>query len=572
MITGRLIGTLFAGIVLAGSLAAQTVTSPINVSITNDGYNKVSTTVTGTRRSLDVSPVTGVTISSMPSVTLNTTDYIVASNSTYTALGSSATFTGAWVSTLGYSNASVMILADQVSAANGLKFQFSADAVNVGYVSNWTYDASHVASGLTHFQTVPSRGAYVRIVYTNGVAAQGSFSLTTVLKTSTMSAAIMDVDNVILDHHQALLSKSIIAGHTTAAGGAYVDVKVNPSGALTADVTQATSPWVTSGTTTANQGTSPWIIGGAAGDSTDGVAASAGGILRSISGLRGFNGTNWDRLRSSGTSTDSVAVKTLGVLDTNANSMVYVSSTDSWYRIAGNRGGSDSIGAGSFASPYNFLLGFNGTSWDRLRSVNTGQLVTTLKNSSGVEPSIEARKQTPTGNALNVQIGPGDPVSNTPVTIDHEHHQVHEGNSFRAEDLQTGLGAATVKYLITVPTFTNTIQGPHLVIFSDVYNGATLVQLYEGATATGGSAMTVYNRNRNSATTAGTTFKTGVTSTNGTLIKSFYAGAGKATSGQSRSVSEMVLKSNTLYRVDVIGQAAGTAAIISFEFYEDLGV
>ncbi len=44
--------------------------------------------------------------------------------------------------------------------------------------------------------------------------------------------------------------------------------------------------------------------------------------------------------------------------------------------------------------------------------------------------SVEARKQTPTGNALNVQIGPGDVISNIPVVTLFEHHQVHEGESY----------------------------------------------------------------------------------------------------------------------------------------------
>lgn len=35
-----------------------------------------------------------------------------------------------------------------------------------------------------------------------------------------------------------------------------------------------------------------------------------------------------------------------------------------------------------------YVYGFNGTTWDRLRSVGTGQLVITIKNSSGLEPTI----------------------------------------------------------------------------------------------------------------------------------------------------------------------------------------
>lgn len=191
---------------------------------------------------------------------------------------------------------------------------------------------------------------------------------------------------------------------------------------------------------------------------------------------------------------------------------------------------------------------------------------------TGLLASVEARKQTPTGNALNVQIGPGDVVSNIPVIIDFEHHQIHEGESYLAQDIQSSIGTSTVKYSITVPTFATTINSPHMIIVCDVYNGNATVSVYESATFTGGSTVTIYNRNRNSATTAGTTIKTGITSTNGTLIKTFYAGAGKSTSGSSRSETEIVLKSNTIYRIDIVGRSAGTEAIVGFLFYEDLGV
>lgn len=174
--------------------------------------------------------------------------------------------------------------------------------------------------------------------------------------------------------------------------------------------------------------------------------------------------------------------------------------------------------------------------------------------------------------AALVSIGPTDPISDIPVVMDYEHHQVHEGETYLAQDIQASLAAQTVKYGITVPVYANTLYAPHMMVVCDVYNGNVLVQVYEGATFTSGSLVTAYNRNRNSANTAKTTITGGVTSTNGTLLKSFYAGAGKTSSGTARSNIETILKSNTIYRVDVIGQAAGTAAIVGFEWYEDLGV
>lgn len=185
---------------------------------------------------------------------------------------------------------------------------------------------------------------------------------------------------------------------------------------------------------------------------------------------------------------------------------------------------------------------------------------------------VYTRTQTPTPKVIGVQIGPGDIISNIPVVMQYDHHQIHEGESTRFQDVQVSLSTSTVKYGLTVPTYAVTIRAPHLIITCDVYNGTVLVQMYESATFTNGSAVTGYNRNRNSNTTPGLTIATGVTSTNGTLIDSFYVGSGSRSAASNRASVEWVLKSNTIYRVDVIGQVAGTAAIIGFDSYEDLGV
>lgn len=185
--------------------------------------------------------------------------------------------------------------------------------------------------------------------------------------------------------------------------------------------------------------------------------------------------------------------------------------------------------------------------------------------------------QTITGAAtgetgIRVFIGPTDPVSDIPVFMDFEHHQVHEGESHKIIDKKASLGTGTVKYSIDVGTFTPSIRSPHMLIGIDVYNGSASFDLYEAATYTGGTTKTSYNRNRNSATNPTTVIKTGVTSTNGTLIDSFFAAGGVRTGGNGRAQAEWLLKNNTTYRVDVIGLTAGTQAIVSFEWYEDLGV
>jgi len=157
--------------------------------------------------------------------------------------------------------------------------------------------------------------------------------------------------------------------------------------------------------------------------------------------------------------------------------------------------------------------------------------------------------------------------------MDFEHHQVHEGETYHFVHFIAALGTGTNKVAFTVPVFSPAIQGPHLVIDASVYNGTTLIYLYEGSTFTGGSALTPLNRNRNSANAARCTAKAGVTSTDGTLLDMFYFGSGgRSASNGERQAVEWVLKSNTVYRIDLIGQIAGTAIALRCNWYEDLGV
>jgi len=198
----------------------------------------------------------------------------------------------------------------------------------------------------------------------------------------------------------------------------------------------------------------------------------------------------------------------------------------------------------------------------------TGDTVGLAKDSTFTD-LIEARSNTPTKtDAINVQIGPGDPISNIPVVMEFEHHQVHEGESYLASLEQLSLGTGTVKFSVDVPAN----KYPHLIMSVDIYNGAALCRKYHTATYTGGSTMTAYNRNRNSANTPSITIKSGVTSSDGTLFESFFAGSGKTTSGGGRSMSEVILKAGSTYKFEVVGQDAQTKAVINFLWYEDLGV
>lgn len=162
-------------------------------------------------------------------------DKVISSNSTTIPLSSNATFTGAWTSTVGYGHIAIQVTSDVASASGGVKLQYSTDGVNVDFVSTSEYDSSHVNLG--HAYPTSCRGRYFRAVYTNGTTTQSYFRLQSVAKLGQSNGAIVDIDDIVLDHHLANLEKSSIVGKTTGGGGGWVDVKVNPSGALTVEAT-----------------------------------------------------------------------------------------------------------------------------------------------------------------------------------------------------------------------------------------------------------------------------------------------------------------------------------------------
>ncbi len=366
-------------------------------------------------------------------------DTLSTANSTTALLGSSSTFTGSFVSTEGYANTTVMVLSDQLGAAGGIKVQHSSDGTNIDYVSSRTLDSTNEGRVIT----VPTRGKYVRVLYTNGTTTQGTFRLQTYQRVMPSSAAITELDLPLSSHLQALVTKSEIVGKTTAGGSSYVDVKVNPSGALTVEAT------ITSGTVTA-------------------------------------------------------------------------------YSIP--------------------------------------------TNSVGAQVQIGPREQTPAGNAMQVQIGPGDIVSNLPVFMDYEHHQRHEGETWAAEYYLT-TGVSTTQFALETPTCSTAANCPHFVMSAVIYEGNAELRIYEGATYTGGTQMTFFNEERNILTSPTVTLVSGITSTTGTkLPHTLFLSGGVRSAGSARGENEIVMKSATTYRIDFEEIGNVSRAVIRFVYYLDLGV
>lgn len=195
---------------------------------------------------------------------------------------------------------------------------------------------------------------------------------------------------------------------------------------------------------------------------------------------------------------------------------------------------------------------------------------------TGTYARVEARKQTPTGNALNVQIGPGDVISNIPVFIDFDHHQLHEGETYQYSRYWSVNGTYNIR--ISVPNVVATKATPH-ILWEVIADNSAFIYLWEGVTwtAVGTQETNVYNRNRNVADAPGTKiYVTGATAltvnaagtklTTGWLIQT-----AKVALATERSLSEWDLKAATEYNLQIVTIAA-TNILLRLNFYEDLGV
>lgn len=161
-------------------------------------------------------------------------------NSTTTNLGSNGVFTGTGVDALHYGMVQIFVTASHNSAALGLVFQSSHDNITWFDTDAYNYIANTVK---TYSLTPPAR--YFRVKFTNGAVAQTSFTLQTILKKQYTKPSSHRVGDVVSPEDDAEIVQSTIIGKTTAGGGSYVDVKVNPSGALTVDATVSSTVGLT---------------------------------------------------------------------------------------------------------------------------------------------------------------------------------------------------------------------------------------------------------------------------------------------------------------------------------------
>lgn len=153
--------------------------------------------------------------------------WVDSGNSTSTPLSWWWTWTGTIKDINEYNNIIVSVYSNVASATDWFVIEWSADW-NTFYWND-VYTISAWAQKTFTFQRC---ARYYRVRYTNWGSAQSTFVLTTWLSKLYMKGSSHRVADSVSLQDDAELMKAIISWETTAWGGSFVNVKVNPSWAI----------------------------------------------------------------------------------------------------------------------------------------------------------------------------------------------------------------------------------------------------------------------------------------------------------------------------------------------------
>ena len=149
---------------------------------------------------------------------------IDSNNSTSTPLAGDATFTGTSTDVTRFSNLTVQLFADQDSATDGMKFQFSVDGTNWDESNDFTFTSNETR----RFQ-FGIHANYFRVIFINGSTIQGAFRVQTIFHVvSQPITTIHRISDVISADNSAQLMKTVLTGLSPA--GDFKNVLVTNSG------------------------------------------------------------------------------------------------------------------------------------------------------------------------------------------------------------------------------------------------------------------------------------------------------------------------------------------------------
>ena len=164
---------------------------------------------------------------------------------------------------------------------------------------------------------------------------------------------------------------------------------------------------------------------------------------------------------------------------------------------------------------------------------------------------------------------PVDSVEESLITIDFAHHEVHEGNFYTYSDArQINAGTINAVGIVIRPA---TGKRMHFNGFVSAGNSG-YAELRENPSYTGGSTITPFNNDRNSANlSSGTIILQPTITVQGTLLQKRFIGTSFPSAkfgGESRTQNEWILNPSWEYLVRFVATNASTDVSLDIEYYE----
>lgn len=165
-------------------------------------------------------------------------------------------------------------------------------------------------------------------------------------------------------------------------------------------------------------------------------------------------------------------------------------------------------------------------------------------------------------------VGPGeiDTLTKSFVSIEHEHHEIHEGNSYVV--CGSANLSSSAEYGLVMTSSGTTSAHLHSIFRTD---GTSAFKIYENCSYSGGTLFTSINRNRNMIESSlYRVFEMPSITASGTLIYKYQGGNVNNNENTKRTENEFVLATGSSYLVLVKSLVANNSVSLILNWYEEV--
>ena len=160
---------------------------------------------------------------------------------------------------------------------------------------------------------------------------------------------------------------------------------------------------------------------------------------------------------------------------------------------------------------------------------------------------------------------PLDP-SGARMTIDHPHHEIHEGNHYTVSYSKALSAGSVLAVTVTTPS---TVRYHFIAALQSSLSGTFVFA--QNASVSSGSVLTVWNNDLASTNTSGSViWGTPIVTTYGTAISTYILGTNdkhNGVGGTGESRNEFILATSSTYILYFTANATSTFSSISLSYY-----